>query len=213
MKKVIMFSVFIFLAGIVVKAQVLIDSSNVPVRISAIDAVSNSDNNKLTWKTACFIFYARFVIQRSYDGINYTTINEFSADQLRCQQPFDYSDFTAYQLAGRVYYRLRVGDLDGRVYNSKIVAVFTRGEGIEINSFAPTVVTRTSTLSVSSSYAANANISIINVQGIVVKAMQVKLNKGVNTIQINGNDLQAGKYWLSLKNSKEEIKTIQFIKQ
>ncbi len=213
MKKVIVILSFFFLSGIVVKAQLLIDSSYVPVSISTINAVSNTDNNKLTWKTACFISYAKFDIQRSYDGINYSSIDGFTADQLRCQQPFDYSDYTVNQLAGRVYYRLKVGDIDGRVYNSKIVAVFTQGQGVEINSITPTIVTSSATLSISSSVTDNSVITITNVQGVVVKSIPTKLTKGVNTIQIAAADLATGKYWLTIRTSKELAKTVQFIKQ
>lgn len=212
MKNVII-TISCLILSISAKAQVLIDSSYVPVRISTIEAVSNTNNNKLTWKTACFISYAKFDIQRSYDGINYSSIDGFTADQLRCQQPFDYSDYTANQLAGRVYYRLKVGDLDGRVYNSKIVAVFTNGQGIEINSFLPTIVTSSATMSISSSAADNAVINITNVQGVIVKTIPTKLSKGVNVVQIAAADLAAGKYWLTLRTSKEQIKTTQFIKQ
>lgn len=213
MKKIMTILSFLFLSGIAVKAQLLLDSSYVPVSISSINAVSNAGNNKLNWKTACFISHAKFDIQRSYDGINYASIDGFSADQLRCQQPFDYTDFSANQLAGRVYYRLKVGDLDGRVYNSKIVAVFTHGQGIEINSFSPTIVTSSATLSVSSSAADNSIITITNIQGVIVKTISAKLTKGVNTIQLAATGLPIGNYWLTLRNSKEDIKTVQFIKQ
>lgn len=213
MKKTMMMLITLMLAGAMTKAQIITDSSYVPVRISSIDAVSNSDNNKLVWKTACFISYAKFDIQRSYDGVNYSTINTFSADQLRCQQPFDYSDFAADQFAGKVFYRLKVGDLDGRVYNSKIVSVFTRGQGIEINSLLPTIVTSSAALSISSSAADNSVITVTNANGVVVKTISVKLVRGVNNVQIAASELSAGNYWLTIKTSKEWTKTIQFVKQ
>ena len=190
-----------------------LDSNSVPVRISYIDAASENTSNILHWKTACFLSYANFEIQRSYDGIKYSTINTFSADQLRCQQPFDYKDFTANQFVGRVYYRLKVGGLDGRVYNSKIVVVFTKGEGIEINSFSPTIVSSVATLSISSSANEDAALTIINAQGIALKKQQVRLVKGVNAIQIHIAELPAGRFWLSLRTSKNEQETVQFIKQ
>ena len=185
----------------------------VPVRIISIDAISGTNYNKLTWKTACFLEYANFEIQRSYNGENYISINSFTADRLRCLQPFDYSDYSANQIAGRIFYRLKVGDKDGKIYNSKIVSVFTHGQGIEINSFVPTIVNTSADLSISSSANDNAIITIINVQGIIVRTQKVKLNKGVNTIQLSTAELQTGKYWLSLKNSKDDLRTIPFLKQ
>ena len=201
----------VFLGTCIVSAA-QVDSS-VPVRIVSLDALSGGTYNKLIWKTACFLEYANFEIQRSYDGSNYTSINSFTADRLRCLQPFDYSDSGADQIVGRIFYRLRVGDKDGRFYNSKIISVITHGEGIEINSFVPTIVSTSANLSVSSSENDNAIYTITNTQGAVVRSQKIKINKGINHIQLNTADLPTGNYWLSLRNSKGVIRTISFLKQ
>jgi hypothetical protein len=210
MKKTVLILMCFLCTGIVSDAQV---DSSVPVRIISIDALPGTNYNKLVWKTACFLEYANFEIQRSYDGSNYVSINSFTADRLRCLQPFDYSDYSANQMAGRIFYRLKVGDKDGKIYNSKIVSVITHGQGIEINSFVPTIVNSSADLSISSSANDNAIITIINAQGVIVRTQKIKLNKGVNTIQMSTAELQTGKYWLSLRNSKNDLRTIPFLKQ
>jgi hypothetical protein len=206
---------FLFISFILFEKYVTAqpDSTIVPVRISYINGESENTSNILHWKTACFLSYAKFEIQRSYDAVKYNTINIFSADRLRCLQPFDYKDFTANQFSGRVYYRLKVGDLDGRIYNSKIVAVLTKGQGIKINGFYPTIVSAAATLNISSAAIENAELTIINVLGIALKKQQIKLVKGVNTIHIKTAELPAGRFWLSLRTSKDEQETVQFIKQ
>lgn len=206
---------FIFLIAFAHFLPVLTNAqtnSEVPVRISSFDATSGNSSTTLFWKTACSLEYANFEIQRSYDGANYSTINTFSANWFRCQQPFDFSDSTVNQLAGRVYYRLKVGDLEGRVYNSKIIAVFTKGKGVEINSFAPAPVNSSSSLSISASENLNGTISIINELGTSVYMKSVRINKGVNTVELNLGMLQSGKYWLILSNTKYENQTLQFLK-
>ncbi len=210
MKKLIFFWAILLSFPVILKAQ---SGTPVPVSISSFDATSTNNFNKLFWKTACSLDYANFEIQRSYNGNDYTTINAFSADRFRCQQPFDFSDSNANQLSGRIFYRLKVGDIDGRIYNSKIVSVLTHGEGLEINSFTPTLVTGSASLSISSSVNDDAVISIVNVQGMIVSSQKIRLNKGVNNIQIKTAVLQSGKYWLKLVNSKTALKTVQFIKQ
>lgn len=210
MKKSIFFLSIILTIHVALEAQT---SSTVPVSISSFDATAANNFNKLFWKTACSLEYANFEIQRSYNGIDYSTIRKFRADRLRCRQPFDFSDSTVNQLSGRIFYRLKVGDIDGRIYNSKIVSVITHGDGIEINSFTPTLVTGSASLSISSSVNDDAIITIVNVQGMIVSSQKIKLKKGVNNIDINTSGLQSGKYWLKLINSKTDLKTVQFIKQ
>jgi hypothetical protein len=184
-----------------------------PVKISSIEATSANQFNKLYWKTACFLDFANFEIQRSYNGSDYSTINSFQADRLRCQQPFTFFDSASNQLAGRVYYRLKVGDRDGRVYNSKIVTVFTNGKGIEVNSLVPTLVTSSANLNLSSSENINATIVIFNTLGVAVYSQSLSVKRGVNAIELHTENLAAGKYWLTLHTSKFEKQTVSFLKQ
>ncbi len=210
MRKIPLLLASFFFMQLMLSAQ---EESLIPVRISFFDATSGNHLNKLYWKTACSLDYANFEIQRSYTGSDYTTIHTFTADRFRCTQPFDYSDINANQLAGKVFYRLKVGDRDGRVYNSKIVTVLTRGEGIEINSFTPTIVTGSASVSISSSTNNDAIITIINIQGLMVNSHKIRLTKGLNIVPLPTADLRPGKYWIKLVNSKNEVKTTPFFKQ
>lgn len=209
MKKILLLASCLLLVVVVTKAQ---SDNSIPVRISSLDAASSQYFNKLIWRTACSLDHASFQVLRSYDGVNYSTIHEFSADRFRCQQPFDYADSTANQLAGRVFYRLSVGDLDGRVYNSKIVSLITRGEGMEINSLTPNLVSGTASISISSSKKENIMMAVVDAQGRVFKTMRATLNKGVNNLSIDASALQQGSYWLKVTNSNNETKLVRFQK-
>jgi hypothetical protein len=210
MKNVLLLTILSLQSSDLLKAQ--LTTTEVPVRISSLDASSKNQINTLYWKTACFIDYANFEIQRSYNGSTYTTISTFSASSFRCQQPFDFSDSSANQLAGHVFYRLKVGDLDGRVYNSKIVAVISNGKGVVINSLVPSVINNTATLSISSSENIAANISVINTSGTALFIKSLNLTMGLNSINLNLEAVSPGRYWLILRNPKFETKTVQFLK-
>ena len=96
-------------------AQIIFGDS-IPVRLSYLDGNRNGNSNQLNWAVSCFLDYANFEIQSSANGLNYYTIHTFQADQTRCRQPFNYSDP---QPSGKFYYRIRVGDLNGKFYSSK----------------------------------------------------------------------------------------------
>jgi hypothetical protein len=210
MKTVLLLSVLLLQSPVLLEAQI---TTEVPVKISSFEAISGNQFNSLFWKTVCSIDFARFEIQRSYNGTDYTTINTFSASSFRCQAPFDFSDSTANQLTGHVFYRLKVGDIDGRVYNSKIVAVISNGKGVEINNLVPSVVSGSATLSISSSENIDVNISVINTSGTPFYTKSAKLAKGLNTVELNLEAIPSGRYWLILRNTKYESKTVQFLKQ
>ncbi len=191
-----------------VQAQVY-GTDSVPVRLSTLDARSNGNDARLDWKVVCFLDYAKFEIQRSADGTNYTTINIFEADYLRCRQPFDYTDAN---IKGKAFYRIKVGDIDGRIYHSKIVAVTGKEKGFEINSLTPTAVTSNAILSVSSANTDNAQIAITNFYGTVVKRLSFSLNKGTTELTLDMGNLPTGNYVLSLTNGFSERKTARFTK-
>ncbi len=182
---------------------------SLPVRLSTLEASANGNTARLDWKVVCFLQYAKFEIQRSANGINYTTINTFEADQLRCRQPFDFTDAN---ISGRVYYRIKVGDLDGRFAVSKTVVVSGKVNGFEINSLTPSLINTNTTLSISSATADKAEIAIINFQGTVVKRIAINLNKGTTELPVDINSLAKGNYILSIKNKLLEIKTTRFTK-
>ncbi len=182
---------------------------SVLVRLSSLMISSNGNTVRLDWKVVCFLQHAKFEIQRSANGINYTTINTFQADQLRCRQPFDFTDANIY---GRVYYRIKVGDLDGRFAVSKTVAAFGKVNGFEINSLTPSLISTNTTLSISSATADKAEMAITNFQGTVVKRIAINLNKGKTELPVDLNSLAKGNYILSITNKLLEIKTTRFAK-
>ncbi|MEO6455810.1 MAG: T9SS type A sorting domain-containing protein [Ginsengibacter sp.] len=182
---------------------------SVPVRLSTLEAGTVGNNAKLMWKVVCFLQYAKFEIQRSPNGVNYSTIDTFEADQLRCRQPFDFTDPN---ITGKTFYRIRVGDLDGKFYHSKVVAVTGNEKGFEINALSPSFVTTNTALSISSAAKDKAEIVITNFQGMVVKRFTIKLNKGVSEAAIDLTNIAKGNYVITVTNSFSMVKTIRFVK-
>lgn len=187
------------------------DSTTTPIRLSYLEAGSNAGNTTLRWKTVCFLEYATFDIQRSTDGATYQSISNFTADRLRCQQPFDFTDNN--NTTARLFYRIAVKDIDGKVYQSKIVTVFNQGKGFAINSFAPTVATSSVSISISSSANETVRLSVINSQGTIVKQQSLIVIKGATTHQLSVEELQKGKYFAVFQKQDGEMNTLSFIKQ
>ncbi len=201
-------SIILLAATISSKAQFTV-SDSVPVRLSSLDARLVGTGARLDWQVVCFLSYAKFEIQKSTDGRNYSSIYSFEADQLRCRQPFDFTDAN---ISGRAFYRLRVGDPDGRVYNSKIVAVAGKETDFELNSLTPSLVSNSTSLSISSAVAGKASVSISNFQGNIVKRFNFSLNKGVTETLLNLSGLAKGNYVLRLSNGKSDSRVIRFSK-
>lgn len=207
--KTIILLLIICISLFTLPAKAQLGDSSIPVRLKSFDAVKTGNSNKLNWAVVCFLEYANFEVQRSSDGVNYITINSFQADRLRCLQPFDYEDRN---VGGKVYYRIKVGDLDGRFYTSKITVVIGKARGFEIASMIPTLVGSNATATISSAANDKAEIRINTLVGVAMYKKSLALVKGNNTIPLALSALPSGNYVLSLVNTEGQLKTIRFIK-
>ncbi len=182
---------------------------SVGVRLSSLDARKDGSDARLDCRVVCYLEYARFEIQRSFDGTDYSTINSFEADKLRCKQPFNFTDAG---ITTNAFYRIRVGDVNGRFYHSKIVAITGSEKGFEINSLTPSFVNSLTVLSLSSASAGYAEIAITNLQGVLVKHLKINLNKGSTDIVINTDRLAKGNYVVRVTNGSAAVKIARFVK-
>lgn len=185
------------------------ESDSVQVRVSYFNAAQNNNKTRLNWKVVCYLSYANFEIQRSTNGVDYTTINTFSADKIRCQSPFDFDDQSR---SSRTFYRLKVGDKDGNYSASKVVVAFGKDVSFEINSILPSLVTSNVLLSISSAAADKANVFITNQQGMVVRSFSTNLTKGATELRLNCSDLAKGMYVVTVKNSNLESRVVRILK-
>jgi hypothetical protein len=194
-----------------VLAQSQTYNDTIPIRISSFNATNISNNNiKLNWKIVCFLEFANFQVQRSTDGINYTTINMFQSDRLRCKEPFDFED---QNIGGKIYYRINVGDKEGKFSTSKIVVLTGKTKPFEIVSLSPSIVINNAQLMVSSANIDKAEILITNIQAVVIKRIYTTLNPGANYINIDANNLAKGYYNISIYNTYSNMISTHFIKQ
>lgn len=194
--------------NLTVNSQVIAENEP-PVRVKFLEASQLPTSITLHWSVLCFLKYANFIVERSKDGANYTTINNFQADNIRCRLPFDFEDKS---VSGKVFYRVRVGDLDGNFSTSKVVAVFGKSKGFDIIGMSPTVITSIAQINISSASADKATLSVTSIYGQSVLKKSIALIKGSNTITLDLSSLSKGTFILSTYNSEGELKTIKFIK-
>jgi hypothetical protein len=208
MKKPVLF-LLILLCAYSAKSQDF-SADSIPVRLKYIQAAQQSNANKIIWSVVCLLDYAKFDIQRSQDGIHYTSISQFEADRLRCLSPFEYEDRSS---TGRSFYRVRVGDLDGRFYTSKTIVVYGKEKGFEITAISPSIVSNKSNVSISSSSANRAELVIADQNGKIVSKKIYHLQTGNNEILLDAALLNKGNYFLTIINANGQKRTARFVKQ
>ncbi len=171
--------------------------SALPVLISNYSVSKTGSSATMKWNTASEINTSEFIMERSADGISFTTVNHISAKG----NGYNYSLIDRYPLPGWNYYRLKGLDLDGRVTIFPVKSL--KFENTELTPFAiyPNPVDGkliTLRLNVTGDYF----VSLNNSSGQQV--MSRLLNVSSSSVQLNLPDnITPGMYILSLEKDKK----------
>ena len=168
-------------------------------------AEAKGTNSILTWNTASEVNTSNFVIEKSFDGVSYSTLSSVSALG-KASNAYTFTDATN-KLNTTVYYRLKSLDKDGKFSYSTVVKVqFATSLKLTL---APNPTTLTTKLSYEAS-ATDAVARIIAANGTLLK--QVTLPAGSTATNINVSSLAKGVYYVAIaKNGTTS--TLSFVKQ
>jgi trimeric autotransporter adhesin len=188
--------------------------ATLPVTLLNFNGVRENQNNLLRWTTATETNSRGFELQRSADGVNFSSIGFIGtkAEGGNSTSTLNYNFTDARTLAGTNYYRLMQIDLDGKTAYSSIVTLKGDKTNLSISSAYPNPTKESVRVIVSSSVVEKANISVTDISGKVVKQLSNVLVAGENNININVSSLAAGTYYIRLV-AGSEVRTTQFIKQ
>jgi len=93
----------------------------IPLKLLSFTAERRSGTSYLKWTTENEENVSHFDVQRSYEGILYSTIGNVTARNTSGTQYYSFNDNSALQ--GIAYYRIRSVDMDGKFTYSKIAVV------------------------------------------------------------------------------------------
>ena len=187
-------------------------TEDIPVRITVFEAGIASGKVTLNWKTACSLEYASFNLQKSSDGIHFSTISSLTANKSRCAFPFFIVDSNFNPGSGRYFYKLLVSNIDGKLYNSKTVTLFSNGNGFEINGISPSVVNDLAVVSISSATNVESDWMIVNQLGHVLQKRKISINKGATSFLLNISSFSKGVYSLVIVGPESGKRIIRFLK-
>jgi hypothetical protein len=182
-----------------------------PIELKFFQVQKTSQHNVLRWFAPCTSDFAVFEVQHSTDSKNFTVLHSFTADQIRCAQPFDYTDLQRRE--GINYYRIKLTTPANTTVNSFTVAVLNGNKGFELNALLPSLVTTTASLSISSATKDRLVITITDLKGQQFLLQQQELQPGTNQLQLNLLSLPAGQYFIKAMNGSNETRQLRFLKQ
>ena len=184
-----------------------------PVNFNYLNAVKQGNDHLLTWSVTCNTTpRVTLTLERSADSRNFNSVYSITADAVRCNQPFNYTD--AQPLAGINYYRLKIVDADGKITYSNTIALINGTKGFALMNIAPNPVRGNSfKLNATSATASKTDIVISDMQGRIVNRQTIILSAGYNSVDINVGNLAPGTYNIYGMSADEKSSLIRFVKQ
>ncbi|HEU4472461.1 MAG TPA: T9SS type A sorting domain-containing protein [Flavisolibacter sp.] len=152
-----------------------------PVSFLDVSARKEALGNAVRWLVAEEQDVAYYVVERSSDGISFAAAGQVAYSPL-ATSPKQYGFTDAQALAGRIYYRIRQVDLDGKSHFSKTVTVQS-GNDATVNVF-PNPAAHSASVYLLADREDRLTLQVIDAGGRTIDEQQVQLGQGANTIPV-----------------------------
>lgn len=169
--------------------------STTPLPIELIDFAGYriKESNILTWTTASELNSDYFLVEKSRNGFDFTTMEKVNA-QGNSTSPIDYNATDDEPFSGITYYRLNFFDKDGTNEFSKTIAISSEVDNeLTVNSIFPNPGKETLNMDYSVSHKTDLTLSLIDASGRVLKTKSITVN-GNGTFTMKTNEVKAGIY-------------------
>ncbi len=175
-------------------------SSTLPVTLSGFTGRREANDILLNWETLNETAFSHFVIERSVDGANFNFAGRENAKGASGSGLYHYKDAQA--PAGRLYYRLKMIDLNGAFTYSKTL-VFSQNAAV-VQSVRPNPFVNQITTYLALSKAQQVTLTVGNLNGGIIKQMVFNAARGNNTFTISQlQHLSKGLYLLTINTADE----------
>jgi len=165
----------------------------------------------LNWKTENEVNTDKFLVERSTDGRNFSSIGTVAARNQPGANLYNYTDAGVNTLAASmVYYRLKQTDIDSRFTYSRIITL-PLGKQNQLLLY-PNPASDQLMITVSAERAEKVQVRIIDNAGRILRQQHWNIAAGSATIQLEVSTLAKGLYYLEVKGeTTDQRKT--FVKQ
>ena len=169
-----------------------------PVTILDFTATKYNESVLLKWYATFETNFKQYEVQRSNDGIIFTTVGQIPGRNLA-----NYS-FIDNNLpdGNRAYYRIRMIDADGKSSYSKTISIQLTGNNSDVLVY-PNPSSQKLTIRLQNALTAGDGLMVTDVAGRAV--LRQKLARGQKTIDLNITGLAPGRYFIRIANGSEMI--------
>lgn len=166
-----------------------------PVKLDNFDAAKEGSGVKLTWRASDEAGVAVYQVQRSTDGVNFSTIGTVTAENKKL-----YSYLDVMPTSGNNFYRLRIVDVDNATKISHIVSMKSK-VALAIEAYPNPV--RDRMIVQHPKAISGTRLQLISLTGQVLRDIQVPANAVVTPMDVTG--MSTGTYYIVFRSGSESF--------
>lgn len=185
-----------------------------PVKLTSFTAALNNGAAVLNWQTEYEINSSHYIVQRSTDGVDFTSIGTVQAKgNTTLKSDYQYIDNTAGSLSANktIFYRLQQVDKDSRSQHSSIIPVKFESTD-KLITILQNPVANELRLQLVLKQTEQLRLDITDATGKTVTSKQVTLQQGQTFTTLPVNQLSSGAYYITITAGQQK-QTLSFIKQ
>jgi hypothetical protein len=182
-----------------------------PITLSLWNGVYKNNKTYLSWQTDAGINFSHFVVERSADGVHYSSLGQVAATT-SAALILQYSFVDIAPAGGLNYYRLKMVDVDGSYKYSVILTIRTDAKGFSVTA-SPNPFTHQVVISIESATDETVHFRVYNSDGKLVWRKTSSVTAGTNAQYFNElQSLPKGIYFIKV-NKQNTVAELKLIKQ
>jgi hypothetical protein len=172
-----------------------------PAQWNSVNASAVNGKIKVDWSTTNESNASRYEVERSVNGVSFTTIGSVAANNTPGDHQYSFEDASVTK-GSTYFYRVKLVDIDGKQSRSAVVSAAISGgikQGLMIHGNPRGGALQATIFAVR---AQKASVRMISTSGQVLAQQDVSLLEGENRIKLPGSGLPAGTYVLQVTTTE-----------
>ena len=161
-------------------------------------------NTALNWTMESATTNSKFIVERSDDGVHFYIIGEVKGKANAGENTYTFLDEKLF--SGKIFYRLKLVNEDGKYNYSKIVVVNATDQ-TPITIY-PNPAHNVVNALIDCRQSTNASIMLMNNDGKLIFQKNYNVIIGKNAFQINTSTLPHGIYFMKIKTANDEAEIV-----
>lgn len=179
---------------------------HIPLPVKLISFKGTLQNRKahLQWKTAAEIKPVTYEIEKSKDGIYFTSTHQLSGNPHQSENEYEYIDNS---FLNKSFYRIKIVEQNGHLIYSKIILLQEDKELISLINLVNPFLNTLSFQLYNHSMPERAIAELTDLNGRMIYSRNLNLSNGLNTLMLENTDkISAGIYFLLIRTKEQILK-------